>query len=243
MPGYQDDEHSSLQRARSIRTKYTNTGDQEMTTPSLLITGEPAELFAALSAFQGDIESVPKSKSNAFFKSKYSDLAACWDMIRAPLAKHGLTVTQLPVGNEGNLITVLGHKSGAYIQFGHTMKPVKDDPHGRMAANTYNRRACLTSVLGLASDDDDGNTASAKKVVEAAVMTNEQIAKITELLLKYGLESKPILSHFKVDSLADIPPAKYSTVCKQINAKGKKRLAEIPGPDQDEIDDIHQGKV
>ena len=209
-----------------------NTGDNM--TQSMIIQGEPAELFAALSAFQGDIESVAKSKSNLFFKSKYADLAACWDMIRKPLAKHGLTVTQLPIGREGNLITILGHKSGAYLQFGHALTPVKDDPQGHGSSITYNRRYCLTAVLGLAQDDDDGNAASAKV---ASGLTDKQVEKIKDLLEKYNMSSIPILTHFEVTDMRDIPPAKYSTVCRQINTKGKAKLAkkdDIPDPENSE---------
>lgn len=43
------------------------------------------ELAAALAKAQGQIEGAKKSSSNPFFKSKYADLAECWNTCREAL--------------------------------------------------------------------------------------------------------------------------------------------------------------
>ncbi len=62
-------------------------------------------LFKALAAAQGEIETAKKDTTNTFFRAKYADLASCWDACREALAKHGLSVVQLPSAEDERLET------------------------------------------------------------------------------------------------------------------------------------------
>jgi hypothetical protein len=53
------------------------------------------ELAKALAAAQAELEPAKRDATNPHFRSKYADLSACWDAVRAPLARHGLAVSQL----------------------------------------------------------------------------------------------------------------------------------------------------
>ena len=53
-----------------------------------------AALAAALSKAQASITGALKDSANPFFKSKYADLASCWDACRKPLTDNGLAVIQ-----------------------------------------------------------------------------------------------------------------------------------------------------
>ena len=53
-----------------------------------------AALAAALSKAQASITGALKDSSNPFFKSRYADLASCWDSCRKQLADNGLAVIQ-----------------------------------------------------------------------------------------------------------------------------------------------------
>ncbi|HEY3425810.1 MAG TPA: ERF family protein, partial [Negativicutes bacterium] len=65
-------------------------------------------------------------------------------------------------GQDITISTILLHNSGEWMEFEPlTLKAVKADPQGAGSAITYGRRYALSSILGVAWDeDDDGNKAS-----------------------------------------------------------------------------------
>jgi len=125
-----------------------------------------AALATALAAAQGEIEDATKAGINPHFKSRYADLAAVRAVIRAPLAKHGLSIIQLPRAQNGvvEVDTMLIHKSGEHISETLRMPVAQMNAHGIGSAITYARRYGLMSILCLAADDDDGNAAVAPMV-------------------------------------------------------------------------------
>ena len=116
------------------------------------------ELFAALAKAQGQITNAEKNRTNLFYKSTYADLAACWDACRKPLSDNGLCLIQMPrITPEGWLLeTMLAHASGQWISDEMTMPVSKQDAQGFGIAITYLRRYALCAVLGIASEDEDG---------------------------------------------------------------------------------------
>lgn len=124
---------------------------------------EIGELAKALAAAQGMMENAKKSSDNPFFKSKYADLAECWDTCRDPLSKNNLSVVQMPGATEGNqiqLTTMLMHSSGQWLKSTMTIIVGKTDAQGIGSAITYARRYALAAITGMAQEDDDGNAAS-----------------------------------------------------------------------------------
>lgn len=123
------------------------------------------ELAAALSKAQGEITGALKDSANPFFKSKYADLASCWDACRGALAKNGLAVTQFPTteATETYLVTTLLHSSGQWMRSSLHVQPKDNTPQAMGSALTYARRYALTAVVGVAQVDDDGNAASGRK--------------------------------------------------------------------------------
>ncbi len=120
------------------------------------------ELAAALAKAQSKLRGVIKDSANPFFKSKYADLAAVWDVARDPLTTNGLSITQLP-GTDGDKVTletILLHSSGQWIASVMAVKPMKQDPQAVGSAITYMRRYALSAVVGIAQEDDDGNAAT-----------------------------------------------------------------------------------
>jgi hypothetical protein len=108
------------------------------------------------------MEAASKANINPHFKSKYADLASVWDACRVPLSKHGLAVLQ-PVRADGPSVTVttiLAHSSGEWISESLTMTAQQNTPQAVGSAITYGRRYGLSSMVGIAPDDDDGNAAS-----------------------------------------------------------------------------------
>lgn len=117
-------------------------------------------LAKALVKFQKDMPSVKKDSENPYFKNRYASLAAIIDAIKEPMAKHGLSYSQFPVG-EDELETILMHESGEYLRARMKMTPTDRKPQSVGSALTYARRYALGAILGLSTEeDDDANEAS-----------------------------------------------------------------------------------
>ena len=137
-----------------------------------------AALAAALSKAQGSITGALKDSSNPFFKSKYADLASCWDACRAQLAANGLCVIQTTqiddlVGG-AVLVTTLAHSSGEWVKSITPILTKDDSPQAQGSGITYARRYALAAIVGLAQIDDDaeaaqGRTAKAPQLDEDLV--------------------------------------------------------------------------
>lgn len=122
------------------------------------------EIAAALAKAQGEIKSAIKDSTNPHFKSRYADLASVVDACRTPLAKNNIAFSHGLDSSDGQTVLVtcrLFHMSGEWMECGLTLRPTKPDPQGIGSAATYGRRYTLASMVGVATDDDDGNAASA----------------------------------------------------------------------------------
>lgn len=120
------------------------------------------EIAAALVKAQGEVGNAKKDTANAFFKSKYADLASVKEAMREPFAKHGLAVLQEPqsTGNQITIISTVLHSSGEYMRSKLTMPVMKQDAQGYGSAITYARRYALAAIAGVAPEEDDGNAVS-----------------------------------------------------------------------------------
>ena len=123
-----------------------------------------ATLAGALSKAQSAITGALKDSANPFFKSKYADLASCWDACRQQLAANNLAVIQTTEVTETGtvLVTTLAHSSGEWMR-GYLPVLTKDaGPQGQGSGLTYARRYALAAMVGLAQIDDDGEAAQAR---------------------------------------------------------------------------------
>lgn len=125
------------------------------------------ELAAALAKAQGQITGALKDTSNPFFKSKYADLAACWDACRKALTDNGLAVIQTTVERDGRLyvLTTLAHSSGQWMRGWMPVKTKDDGPQAMGSGVTYARRYALAAIVGLAQVDDDAEAAQGRTSV------------------------------------------------------------------------------
>jgi hypothetical protein len=115
-----------------------------------------------------------KSANNPHFRSKYADLAACVDAVIDALNSEGLALTQetLPHPEGVAIRTILLHSGGGRLFLGELFMPaIKLDPQGFGSALTYCRRYSLLAAMGVAPEDDDGNSAS-----KAAPKANARIS-------------------------------------------------------------------
>jgi hypothetical protein len=127
-------------------------------------------IYAALCKAQKSFKPAIKDTANPFFKSKYADLASIWDACKDALADNDLFVSQSIANPENGpvLVTKVFHISGEFIE---STCPIicgkQNDPQAFGSAVTYTRRYSLAPLLGLITDDDDGEGAMVRPAANA----------------------------------------------------------------------------
>ena len=142
-----------------------------------------SKLATALNKVQSEMTPVVKNASNPFFRSSYADLTAVWEHIRKPLTKEGLSVCQTT--DNGNLITTLMHTSGEWISGSYSLVCAKqNDPMALGSSMSYARRYALAAIVGAVAEteDDDGNTASDKRVTTKPTVTPVTVTTIAPVI-------------------------------------------------------------
>ncbi len=129
---------------------------------------EIKELAKALLNVQRKIQPVSKDAVNPFTKSKYATLNSVMAASREALLENGIWLCQYPVPVETQgcigLATKLTHVESGQWQSSLAVIPLpKADPQGMGSALTYARRYALTAMLGMVTEDDDGEAASGRK--------------------------------------------------------------------------------
>ena len=145
-------------------------------------------LAIALNKAQAEMSGAKKSAANPFFKSKYANLEEVIACVKEPFADNGLSFMQFPVtmDDRAGVETIVMHESGEWISGSFLLKPTKLDPQGQGSSFSYAKRYALQSILGIPSEDDDGNAASAKKPLMTAkdAASKLETAKTVEDLVK-----------------------------------------------------------
>ncbi len=193
------------------------------------------ELALALAKAQGEMRSAVKDTANSFFKSKYANLDSIISAIRDPLAKYGLSFSQIPHEIEGTLylVSCLMHQSGQKIE---GRLPIRIKSDGKInelqemgKALTYLKRYALSAMIGVSCDeDDDGNTSvgytadNAKQAPKTVTISDTQANVLSELLKKgpIGYEAH-FMNHLKstlnLASLKEIPVALFQEMLTSVN--------------------------
>jgi hypothetical protein len=185
------------------------------------------ELSAALAKAQGVMEGATKDAANPFFKSKYADLSSVWAACRKALSSNGLSIIQtsdfLPELPDMVCIdTTLCHSSGEWISGRMVVKPVKTDPQAVGSCITYLRRYSLQSMVGIAPEDDDGNSASGKGKEAGGFVTNEQVGTIVDFINEKKVDAAKFLQYMGCESVETIPAIDFNKAIASLKAaKGK----------------------
>jgi hypothetical protein len=195
-----------------------------------------ANLAMALSRAQGAMGFARKDSVNPSYSSRYSTLAACLDACRNQLAENGLAIIQtIRTDNEDKmyLCTRLVHgMSGEWIESDYPIICALDNPQAVGSALTYARRYSLCALVGIASEDDDGEHAThyydeggdsgckPGKAVEG-VATHKQIETIEEMARERGLDALEVVRKFldksveAIDHLSKIQASRMITLMSQ----------------------------
>ena len=122
------------------------------------------DLAKALLNVQRTVRPITKDAENPFTKSWYASLNSVMDACRDALIENGIWLCQYPVPveqpNSLGLVTKLTHAESGQWQSSLAVVPLpKADPQGMGSAITYARRYALTAMLGMVTEDDDGEGA------------------------------------------------------------------------------------
>ena len=212
---------------------------KEQVKPKYNRSDEIKELALALAKAQAEYDTAPLNKVNPYFKSNYADLASVVAASRPALTKHGLSVTQ-EVSNDDTgalwLVTELMHSSGQWKLSKFRMVPPKNDIQAISSYNTYCKRMCYASLCGVVVGDDlddDAeqavatsretfakgvalNTKYNPKEINPETITKEQLEDLEYELSQYEDIASQVLEGLKLQSLADMPKAKFQIAMKRI---------------------------
>lgn len=137
----------------------------ESTSRSPVTSSELGDLFAALSQAQATLTDPAATGMNEDLGTRHLTLSGVLAAARPVLKENGLCIIQMPVGDY--LRTILGHKSGQFIQCDTPLLQGRADlvPMQALAsAVSFARRIAATSMLGLAQPDDDGQSTGVPSV-------------------------------------------------------------------------------
>lgn len=215
------------------------------------------ELAAALSKAQAAMPNASKDATNPHFKSRYADLASIWDACRKPLTDNGLAVIQAPVAAEPGyvgLTTTLLHASGQWIAETVSAPLTQNTAQSIGSALTYLRRYALAAMVGVAPDDDDGNTASQPsaqpaqrtsytplaavnqstgEIVDPSVVSEKQYGLIKGLIKKGGWQDSDWLTWanengYQIETLRDLSKRQATDMIDAIKAELDKPVEAAP---------------
>ena len=157
-------------------------------------------LAKAMILVQKKLRPAVKDNYNGFTQSRYATLNSVMEACGEALIEAGIWVTQYPVPVDGEgklgLVTKLVHaESGEWQESLIVMPLAKNDPQSYGSALTYARRYGLSSMVGLVTEDDDGNMASRGVVQEApnqVVMRGENstMCPKNQTKISNGIKSK-----------------------------------------------------
>ena len=192
------------------------------------------KLFEALAKAQGEMDFAEKKSLNPHFKSKYADLAAVYEAVREPLSRNGICLIQMPeIREDGKyyLNTVLGHTSGQFISTDLLLLLANQTMQGLGSSVTYAKRYVVSSMTGIAQDDDDGHaakTGSDGKPKEGTVVVSpkpevgkEEWEVIASLLEAAKMTKAQLTEYFiseKIDG-KNLTTANFHKTCNYLNQR------------------------
>jgi len=120
------------------------------------------QIIEALIKFQQEVGPIHKESSAQY--GKYADLQTVLTKVNPVLNANGLFLTQLLAGKD--LVTEVYHISGERITSDCSLviTESRNALHSWGGAVTYQRRYAILSILGLATEDDDGDSAGSKLI-------------------------------------------------------------------------------
>lgn len=183
---------------------------------------------------QTEMENAAFDSKNNFSRNgqnNYASLTAIRNTVVPTLAKHGIAVTQDVVLCDGHqyMRTTL-RKDEDSIEGMVPMIVGKNDMHGVGSAMTYARRYGMSTLVGIASDeDDDGDLAVAnapKAHQPPTKITAAQATALTNEIERTQADLGKFLEHFNIHNMRDLPAALHTKATQMLAERERKMLEQ-----------------
>lgn len=133
-----------------------------MPDPDFLTSPETDQVLPAFVKALNAMDDIQRTESVSAgpMRYKFAPLNVVLDAVRPALRDNGLALSQSPSTAQG-VTTTLFHISGQWISFAPLLiHPAGGTPQNVGSAISYARRYSILSILGLATEDDDGAAGS-----------------------------------------------------------------------------------
>lgn len=200
------------------------------------------ELISSLIKAKSEMGSASKDRKG--FNYKYADLSAIMEVCEDALLENGIFLAQPVItnGDSDYLHTQLLHTSGQWME--SYVKLFVSEGAGKLSdhqewgkAVTYMRRYCLQSLIGIATEDNDGATAttkpytprpmaspannttansSAKPSDVGGKISPAQVNEIIYELSNYPSLAKDILEKFEITNFSDMKESLFQPTMRRI---------------------------
>ena len=179
------------------------------------MTEKKMTIHEAFCAAQLKIGGARKTATNPHFKSKYADLKECFNACSDILNECGIHISQ-PTMQEGDLFvirTILTHTSGETMQdFGVPIvgwQGAKNPAQAFGSGQTYARRYGLCGMVGIAPEDDDGQSLTQDTPKKVTHIAPQQLQNLMGLADELSVNLEGFCARLGVKSLSEIPSNQY----------------------------------
>ena len=200
------------------------------------------ELAKALLNVERTVQPIVKDAENPFTKSWYASLNSVMDACRGALNENGIWLCQYPVPVESpnslGLVTKLTHAESGQWQSSLAVVPLpKADPQGMGSAMTYARRYALTAMLGMVTEDDDGEGAKngKKSSTRPKLPVNSPETRKAAPRNAHSENTSSVTSNRPPAALEDLPPIEGVTY-QQVTAQDGRPCIIATGNTQAKVE-------
>lgn len=203
---------------------------------------ERKNLWSALFKAQSQIHTIEKSKTvtvkskNGQYQYKFAPYSAIVEAVKKPLAENELCYFHIRKADEGGdrLYTILAHASGETIETSQPV-PAITNPQDYGSWLTYMRRYQLSSLLGLATDED----VDASGVEVDQYISNELVETYIRKEIELDINPHKFLPHVSGDpdctSITTFPANKAAELIASLESVERKKIAAA----EKEVDDAN----
>lgn len=206
------------------------------------------EYIRVRSLVEQELEPVAKDASNPSTKSRYATLPQVIQAVRPIYSKHGIIIefdtAESPQGETWvRVLAFLSHETGYKRTFhidmpadgkGAQGRDVMTRTHATGSAVSYGRRYLLLMIFNIAvsGEDDDGNDAGRKQIVDdkvPATLSFEQAEELTQAILAAGKTIDWFYGFSQLTAVRDLPPERFEKVLDYVKNKLPKKVDNAAG--------------
>lgn len=161
---------------------------------------EKKTLYKKIAKVKESLGPIIKKKTNPYYKSSYTDINSIIEKITPLFESNGLILLQ-PINETIVKTMIIDIEGGESIESSLKL-PVLSDPQKIGSCITYYRRYTLQSLLGLQTEDDDGNLSSKKPLIEPkkVKLSASQFLKALEKVKTGGTEISEVIKKCDLDT-------------------------------------------